>query len=200
MTTHDQPTQPRATSSFDDRLDAQLRRLVDDAAALAELRRAVGHPPGDAPMSWPYVVPLAGESSDRRFDALHVTLTLFALHQQAQTVPMHRRDGRSLGKAAGLLAARRNASQGVERRFLAAATSDTVGELALHARGLVTLLRGEGIWLDYVELFHDFERWPDPDRRSWVRRRWGRDFYGVDSEDLSDGEPAGSVDVTAAAD
>ena len=200
MTTHDQLPHSRSENSIDNRLDAQLQRLVSDAAALAELRRAVGRPPGDAPMTWPYVVPLAGESSDRRFDAVHVTLTLFALHQQAQTVPMHRRDQQSLGGAAGLLAARRHVSPGVERRFLAAATSDTVGELALHARGLITLLRGEGIWLDYVELFHDFERWPDPERRSRVRRRWGRDFYRVGSEDLSEGEPAGSVDVTAAAD
>jgi len=52
-----------------------------------------------------------------------------------------------------------------------------MGECVHHLRGLVQLLRAEGIPLDYPELAYDLYRYQTLDGTQQVRLLWGQDFY-----------------------
>lgn len=172
-------------------LQGTLTRIRDDPAALAACRRGVGKHPFDVPAMWPYLAPALdaipeAQTGRRAIEvACHHALALYATHQQSRPEPMHVREpgGRrdSLGRACRQLSAalerKRRSAEGVTRRFLAAATADSVGELIGHLRGLIPQLREHRIPLDYVQLAQDLAAWHRPDRRAWVRRRWGLDFY-----------------------
>ena len=177
-------------------IDAMIGRISGDSAALAALRRGIGVPPGEAPECWPWTVPLTADSDQRRASrawegAVHHGLTLYALHQQSQSRNMHHNDNRSLGAACRILRAKRSDSQGVERRFLAAATADTADELAHHLRGIIMLLRGEGIHLDYYRLIQALAGWDLPTSAGRTRRAWGRDFYRIDQSGDTEGDSPG---------
>jgi CRISPR system Cascade subunit CasB len=169
-------------------LQKTLTRIHDDPAALAACRRGVGKRPLDVPAMWPYLAPALDAVPEDRPGrraieaACHHVLALYATHQQSRTEPMHVREVRGrLGRACfGLGAAlerKRRSTEGVTRRFLATATAESVPELTGHLRGLIPQLREHRIPLDYVQLAQDLAAWPRPDRRAWVRRRWGLDFY-----------------------
>lgn len=150
-------------------------------AALAEWRRGLGKEPMSAPGMWRHIVRVADRAGDeereRVENAVHHALALYAAHQQSRSEPMHTYDRTSLGAACRRLAGGHDdENQGVRRRFYAAATADTIGELTYHLRGLVTLLRGGRIALDYTRLAREIAEWPHPDARSRIRRAWGRDF------------------------
>lgn len=163
-----------------------LARLADDVGALAALRRGVGRGLEESPGSWPYVLEVAG-SQRWREPAGHLALSLFALHQQSQAPGSMNRDGWGLGKAGRVLRSRRGASgaseQGVERRFRAALASDTIEALGVHLRGLVTLLRGAEVPLDYPRLYRDLCAWLWPARRERVCLAWARDYFATPQED-----------------
>ncbi len=159
--------------------------------ALAALRRGIGREPGTVASMWPYYTQLddTGRATDR-LQAEHLALTLFAVHQQSQPRPAHR-TGVGLGTA--LLTLRRSATfseEALDRRFGAAATATSTGEVAHHLRGLVTQLRGVAAvpGLDYTRLFRDLWDWPDPDRQAKVRRRWGGQYFAWTRE--TPGAPA----------
>jgi CRISPR system Cascade subunit CasB len=172
-------------------LHRTLTRIHDDPAALAACRRGVGKQPFDVPAMWPYLAPALdaipeAQAGRRAIEvACHHALALYATHQQSRPEPMHVREpgGRrdSLGRACSHLSAaldRKGRSEaGVTRRFVAAATAESVEELAGHLRGLIPQLREHRIPLDYVQLAQDLAAWHRPERRAWVRRRWGLDFY-----------------------
>lgn len=113
---------------------------------------------------------------------MHVAMTLFALHQQSRSEPMHRQHV-GLGLAVARLERARGGADGdvtspVRRRFDAVVTATDVAEVAHHLRGLVTQMRGAGVSLDYGRLaddLHTFQRFPDD-----VRRRWARQLYQPD--------------------
>ncbi|MGX8705191.1 MAG: type I-E CRISPR-associated protein Cse2/CasB, partial [bacterium] len=65
----------------------------------------------------------------------------------------------------------------VERRFTRAATAADMAELAHHMRGLIQLLRSEGIPLDWARLAGQLYDYQDLNRVAGVRLRWGEDFY-----------------------
>jgi CRISPR type I-E-associated protein CasB/Cse2 len=196
--------QPSATPSPDTgqpetswlvELGSMLHRISIDSSALSACRRGLGKKPMDVPGMWPYVVPVQDvvEDYDRRRveNAVHHALALYATHQQSRrelnAPSLHQR--RSAGQRLGLgeacrRLARRDTTQqdldaGVRRRFHAAATSVSVDELVGHLRGLVTLLRGAGIPMDYQQLAEDIANWQIPENRARVRRQWGRDFHHV---------------------
>jgi CRISPR type I-E-associated protein CasB/Cse2 len=176
-------------------LGAVLARVGLDSAALSACRRGLGKPPMDVPAMWPYLVPVRDKA--RPFDrervetAVHHVLALYATHQQTRrertSGSVHQRlaDGQplGLGEVCRRLARKETSSRdldaGVQRRFHAAATSVSINELVGHLRGLVTLLRGAGISLDYQQLAQDLADWQSPERRARVRRQWGRDFHHV---------------------
>ncbi len=152
-----------------------------NAAVLAEWRRGLGKEPMTAPGMWKHIVRVADRAHDRERDrveeAVHHALALYATHQQSRSEAMHVDDEVSLGAACRRLAGGHDdENPGVRRRFYAAATADTADELAYHLRGLVTLLRGERIPLDYARLAWEIARWHNASSRSAVRRAWARDF------------------------
>jgi len=171
---------------------------------LAALRRGMGRPPGSVPAMWQHYVHLgdgptgsaagdAPESSARgwaRLVAEHHALTLFGMHQQSQTRPMHH-TGFGLGNAVRALAdSGRFSTEAVRRRFTAAATAGGVEELAHHLRGLISQLRSVDppLALDYTRLVQDLTSWQFPDGQALVRRSWGRQY---ESRRSAPAEPSG---------
>lgn len=172
----------------DDRFEKVIQRLSADAPALQAFRRAVRDEPGAAPTLWPYV----WTADARRTDdvaADHHALVLFAYHQQSKVDSdrelVHRSGAGSIARAARALvldAGKVRSEAAVTRRVQAAATASSLPELTWHLRGVVTLLRGQQIRLDYVQLRRDLRQWMWPDGAAKVRRRWGRDFYLTNSD------------------
>lgn len=146
----------------------QLRRLQvlpepQRRAELAELRRGVGRQPGDLPALWGALLAdmpeqLQGSNGPSKAEwAVYTALTLFALHQQGEAGVSMNQPGRTLGGAVRQLAEKTAAGQdwtesSVLRRFNALATADSMPEVSHHLRGMIQLLRREGIPLDYPQL------------------------------------------------
>jgi CRISPR system Cascade subunit CasB len=106
-------------------------------------------------------------------------LVLFAVHQQSQSMLMHRPDV-GLGLAmAKLRTSGRFTPDAVDKRFGAAATATSFTEVVAHLRGLVSQLRtlSPAQPLDYTQLLRDLRDWQDPDRIPAVRRRWGAQYF-----------------------
>ncbi|WNV85007.1 type I-E CRISPR-associated protein Cse2/CasB [Umezawaea sp. Da 62-37] len=144
---------------------------------LAALRRGLGRLAGSVPQMWPYYRSVIPSVESPRLDAEHAALSLYGLHQQSQRNPMHK-PGIGLGEALRQLKNHDGVSEeAVTRRFNAAATATSIGELVAHLRGLVTQLRGKDIALDYTRLRDDLLDWINPTSQSWVRRRWGMQYH-----------------------
>lgn len=181
------------------------RRFVDDSgrwrterppgADLAALRQGIGREAGTVPALWPYYTTLSPDghvSADLL--AEHHALTLYGVHQQSESMPMHR-GGAGVGKAlAALRTDGKFSAEAVDRRFAAAATATSLGEAAIHLRGLISQLRVIDRPLDYDLLFRDLRDWQFPERRPAVRRRWGSAYFVAPRETSSTSEPATSAD------
>ncbi len=171
-----------------------LYRLLNAAdpvarrASLANLRRGVGHIPGELPQLWGEFLQEMPEEMYGRYGqpsreewAVYTALTLFSLHQQGrdpEREPMHC-EGRSIGAAAALLVSDEDEMKRILRRLNAVATANNVAALAHYLRGIVQLLKAEGIPLDYAMLASDIYAYQSPERVNGVRLRWGQDFYGT---------------------
>ena len=153
-------------------------------ADLANLRRGIGKAPGELPAIWgllfrdlPEELMSASGEPTRAEWAISGALTLYALHQQGESAPMHA-PGQTLGAAVGrLVGGDEDRLKAVQRRFNAFATARSMPECMHHLRGLVQLLRSEGIPLDYAALAGDLYEFQVPDLAAKVRLRWGQDFY-----------------------
>ncbi|CAM4122927.1 type I-E CRISPR-associated protein Cse2/CasB [Helcobacillus massiliensis] len=160
------------------------RQKADARAALARLRRAAGQSPERHPLEFEQV--LSSLSADLRegetghgdaptpseqaaFDAL----TLFAVHAQSITEPIHR-DGRSFASAMGLLIDR-SSSQSLKPRFDALLAARDHRARTTHLRSLITLLRGEKLAFDYGALAGDLRTLAGQHRQG-VLLRWSRDI------------------------
>lgn len=177
-------------------------------AMLANLRRGIGRAPGDIPALWgvflqdlpPELQSDRGKASPAEW-AIYTALTLYALHQQSQSSSMHR-PGAGLGRAVRKLTAPEKSPEemgyfgrklatsekppeesSVFRRFNALATASSAEELAHHLRGIVQLLRREGIPLDYAQLAEDLYWMQLPATAPRVRLRWAEEYYHTPSED-----------------
>ncbi|GIJ52212.1 hypothetical protein Val02_90980 [Virgisporangium aliadipatigenens] len=169
-------------------LQAQVLRdppRPEAISALARLRRGIGRAPGfDYTLEEYLAVPedLLGfrpVDDTRPTDseqAVHDALTLYALHQQSRREPMHT-SGQGLGHAMARLIHTSDTPDGVRRRFAALGTATTYNEGIYHLRGLVTMLRGHRIPLDYGLLAHDLRRLRQPGKRADVQAVWGRELY-----------------------
>lgn len=152
----------------------RLRKLADtDLGAMAVLRRSLAFDPGAWPQAYAYVERfVCGENVSReRRQAAYLVAGLFAMHRQHA-------DGVSLGKAFGILAGKRQ-SGSIEQRFLnlLAADEDLLPD---RLRRTLSLLKAEGVGLDYSRLLQDLTYWNTPDRT--VQQRWARDFYRSSQE------------------
>lgn len=180
---------------------SRIRQLLDTAndsaarAALARLRRGIGHNPGELPELWgEYLLGMPeeflghGTEISRAEWAVYTALTMFAFHQQGkdrQNEPMDR-NGMSLGAAAARLIKSEEDRERVSKRFYPVATASDMTELCHHLRGLISLLRSEGIALDYVRLAGDLYLYQNPDMADSIRLRWGEDFCRIHVENDSE--------------
>ena len=156
-----------------------------EVAALAKLRRAVGKPAGSHLDVLQYTLdetllrPGIGDEPSFAEHAAHACITLYALHQQAKTSPMHLRgEQRNFGRSVRRLTTPKLDSRDpVLRRFQVFGTSSSFEELTYHARGLVQQLRAKSIAVDYHRLATQLYDWQFPGRAERVRLAWGREFY-----------------------
>ncbi|WP_067896223.1 type I-E CRISPR-associated protein Cse2/CasB [Actinomadura chibensis] len=199
MTSSTTAVRPRWQAELAVVLDAFLVRrnqAVDfDRAGLAACRRGLSKKPMDIPAMFQYIAPVSlavparwGPQAQARVEAAaHYTLALYAFHQQSQDRRMHQpsqgRQRTTVGRAAGRLhqALQSTSPEGVDRRFLAAATADSIEEVVGHLRVLVPQLRQHAIPMDYLALAADLESWPVPELRAQTRRRWGLDYRWIPS-------------------
>ena len=163
-------------------------------AALANLRRGVGCVPGDLPELWgtflqdfPPELESKSGAPTRGEWAIYMALTLYALHQQGHALPkenMHQ-EGARFGCAVRRLVKpnEKPEESSILRRFNALATASAMPERAQHLRGIVQLLRANGVPLDYVQLAADMYELQFPTGAQRVRLRWGQDFYRQPAED-----------------
>jgi CRISPR system Cascade subunit CasB len=150
---------------------------------LAALRRGLGRETGTVPGMWAFYTTLTNSGRlTQQLVAEHVALTLFGVHQQSQSKPMHVADV-GLGRAVRVLHAGKDGKKGkfsqeaVNRRFTAAATATSMPELTQHLRGLVSQLNNIGEPIDYTLLFRDLVAWQAPGEIGRIRRRWGSDYF-----------------------
>ncbi|MFF9870188.1 type I-E CRISPR-associated protein Cse2/CasB [Streptomyces sp. NPDC013953] len=136
---------------------------------------------GKAPQMWRFYrtrvddhLAARGHVPDRLV-AEHMTLALFAYHQQGKPRLMHQ-PGVRLGTAARALHDRYS-REGVDSSMTAAAQSRSLGTVFNHLRGLVSQLSAVGQPLDYTQLLADLRSWPFPDFRARTIRRWGADYH-----------------------
>lgn len=170
--------------------------LRDDAkavAALARLRRGAGREAGQLPDLWALVDtgplhtvpdgarPLGEDTLTRAEDALHVTLTLWALHQQSRPARMHQPGSRHRPGGLGAAVRRLMPADGIDepmlKRLVRAGTAPDLTSLAQRLRDIVLLLRRDDIPLDYALLAGQLYRWQYPGGPDAVRREWGRSFH-----------------------
>ena len=121
----------------------------------------------------------SGAAPSRAEWAVYIALTLYALHQQGRDParePMNA-EGAGMGRAAAQMVRDEGDMNRVLRRFNETATSSGMEELEHHLRGLVNMLRAEGIPLDYPQLAGELFAYQSPEQAAQVRLAWGRDFY-----------------------
>ena len=159
-------------------------------AALANMRRGVGKTPGEIPALWGLLfdgfpenlMGFDGNPSEAEW-AVYTALTLFSVHQQSKSLSdaFMSRENLKFGNAVRLLAHNTKPEddefERVRRKFNIVATSADIRELSHHLRGLIQLMRSEGIPLDYPKLAADLYEWQFPDGLLRVRLNWGQDFY-----------------------
>lgn len=162
-------------------------------AALAQLRRGVGKEPGSVPRIWELTLAASTEDGSQpggwEENAVHIALTQWAMHQQSKTSPMHN-PARSFGEALRLLASKQDRvkphSTAAYRRMMALASSRQLTGITTHARGLIGQLRSEGISFDYGRWADDLYALQVPGRLAEVQRRWGRDFYRLSDQSVTE--------------
>lgn len=166
--------------------ETYLQDVASTVSTLAHLRQAAGKAPGEDPSAWAETLSLVddlgidtSEPTAREW-AVHLSMTLFAIHQQSQRDRRMHKVGRSLGRASRDLAEAKGgeeASDAVLRRFHMLGTAATLPEVAHHARSLISQFRAEDIPLDYGLLTDHLIKLQDPRTAPAVRLAWGRDYY-----------------------
>lgn len=176
--------------------------LEDLAAVREEMQEATDPAGGEAP-------PGSLSATERRRhemrahaeeEAVHLAVTLWALHQQSVRDDAMHEFGWSLGRAVRVLSRGRTGSadrpweegaQGarsgdrqdgeleetLRKRFVRIGTSSSFDMLAVRLRDLVLLLRGARIPLDYGRLADELCAWQNDNLRADVRRAWGRSLH-----------------------
>ncbi len=165
--------------------DAGTLDLGSSKAQLAQLRRGGGKRPGELPELWGIFLrnmpeELMGKEGRPSYAewAIYTALTLFALHQQGHSEPMHAEgEENRLGRAVKKLAHGEEEEENVRRKFSIAARSDDMEELSYHLKTLVRMLGSNDIKLDYEDLAKDLYRFQFENDTDQVRLKWGQDFY-----------------------
>lgn len=189
-----------------------LKDESGSVATLAQLRRGAGKPLRDVPEVWGLTfdetfIPegaLLEDGPSREETAVHIALTLFALHQQSRTDPMHQ-DGHGLGAAVRRLVSGPDVDDPMRVRLVQAGSAHHIDAVAVRLRELVSRLRTEGVPLDYALLADQLVQAQRPGGMAQVRQVWGRGFHaygpkvpaegGGDAEPDAPGEPSEPTDA-----
>ena len=164
---------------------ARIMAIFHSKAALARLRRGIGKEIGEIPELLEFVIPSENlttnaESERMAENALYTTFTLYAFHQQGciqcMSSGLEKNDSNTFGKAVRKLVNGDN-EIAVTRRFNQVLTAKDVTELAVHARGLIGLLKRDGILLNYPSFAKDLYWFQQENYRRNVLLNWGRDYY-----------------------
>ena len=138
---------------------------------LAELRKSLSFDLGTHVPAFPYVEPFLAGLDEKtgywRRAMFYLVAGLYASHPESSKTPF--------GKAAAILTKQRE-SESLEKRFLALLATEQEDQLAYHLRQFISLLKADGIALDYAQLLRDLLGWTHLDR--YVQRRWAQQFYG----------------------
>jgi len=169
--------------SFVNRQIAMLDRdMPESKAMLAKLRRAAGKNPCETPEVWGVTMSdnVQGEVNGiptKQGLAIHIALTLYALHKQGLTRSVSW-SGVSFGSALAQLPSKGSIRfESVQQKFNKVALSKDILVMSNHARMLVRLLRGAEIGFDYAQFAKDLYNFQWPEGYSSVRLKWGSDFY-----------------------
>lgn len=192
----DAPVRTEALSAaalIDQTVDSHVSRLqwgyredhAQAVATVARIRRGAGKPAGETPDLWGligaealYVRGWREEDAGHAEVAVHMAVTLWALHQQGHhAADMHIKDGPGLGKAVRRLMPDAAIDEPIRKRFVRAGTATSVDALATRLRELVLLLRRDDIAMDYGKLASQLYVWQRPGGRAEVHRAWGRSFH-----------------------
>lgn len=167
--------------------------LGSGKAMMANLRRGIGHEPGEMPQLFGIIlsdmpedfISKSGIATKEEW-VCYTALTLYALHQQGYDVvsmPMHENEKFSIGTALRRLSSTYEGDSNAELRMLqrlqTLATSVDMKELTHHLRGIVQLLKSKAIPLNYEMLAGDLYEIQFPERKKQVCLRWGQDFYRI---------------------
>jgi CRISPR system Cascade subunit CasB len=167
---------------------AELPESSFTRSTLANMRRGIGRAPGDMPELWgvflqdmPEEMQGKGGAPSYAEWAVYTVLTMFSLHQQGwdpNKEPMYVH-GEHFGRAVRKLVppGDEDALTRVQRRFNCVATASDMKELSYYLRGLIQLLRAEGIPIDYPELASDLFYFQIEGSAPGIRLKWGQDFY-----------------------
>lgn len=160
-------------------------------AQLAQLRRALGRPPGSVPEVWALTLEeipdsLPAITREREEWAIHVALTHFAAHQQSRRGAMHV-EGRPFATAVRLLALEQKGDRDIHEtpaylRLVALASTSQLPTAVTHARGLINQLRSADLGFDYGRYADDLYWLQVPGQAVRVQRDWGRDFHRTTSD------------------
>jgi CRISPR system Cascade subunit CasB len=124
-----------------------------------------------------YEAGLPEADTKRAEEAVHLAVTLWALHQQThRCTAMHEQRGHQLGSAVRQLRGT-HVEQPLRKRLVRAGTATSFDVLARQLRQIVVLLRGASQPLDYgvlADQLHLWQRCGGPDH---VRRAWGSSFH-----------------------
>jgi CRISPR system Cascade subunit CasB len=175
----------------------KVRQLSGDGprqrANRAKLRKGLGREPSEAPEIWDVTLADIPESlmswdgvptpAER---AIHVTLTLFALHQQGKAEAVSRPDITFGSAVRRLVVPDKSNEQTIKRRLDAALTAKDFVEFSRHARGLIQLLKANNISLDYPCFARDLYWHQNPDTRDRVIYKWGENFWAPAKHDQED--------------
>lgn len=168
------------------RLQAGYRNDRPDAvAALARIRRGAGRPANTLPDLWGltgterlFGYGLDEKEITRAENAVHIAVTLWALHQQSRRdANMHVSDGPQFGSAVRKLMPGAEIDEAIRKRFVRAGTATSLDVLSQRLRDLVLLLRQAALPLDYGLLADQLYQWQEPGGQTLVHRAWGRSFH-----------------------
>lgn len=166
----------------------QLQRgyLANEAIAvrtMAHLRNATNKAPGTDPELWsitledlPSTDQGRGQHASPSEWASHISLSLFAVHQQGKKSKGMHDPGVRFGRVIRGLSDHGMSADAVKRRFDALATASSPLEVQHHLGALVRILRNADASIDYVRLADDLRRLLIPGQHKPVLLQWGRDF------------------------
>ncbi len=164
---------------------------------LAKLRRGISKDPFEMPELWevtlngiPEELTAYDEEHPKPTEAewaIHTALTLYALHQQGNSLPVSEYKKPFAAAVRRLISPDGSNEESIKRRFDAIITSNDLKELSHHARGAVQMMKSnQSISVDYPKFAKDLYAFQFPEGKAGVRLRWGQDFYKLKNKENKD--------------